>query len=50
MFLVHTNSDSAKREKVCHLCYIIYLNMEHFSVWYVWLCDRERVSTGITSR
>ena len=25
LFLVHTNSDSAKRENVCHLCIDIYI-------------------------
>jgi len=27
MFLVHTNSDSAKREKVCHLRIDIYMEL-----------------------
>ncbi len=32
MFLVHTNSDSAKREKVCHLRIGIYIIWNYYGL------------------
>ncbi len=37
--MVHTNSDSAKREKVCHLCIGIY-------IWNYYGLTIAKVSTG----
>jgi hypothetical protein len=39
-FLVHTNSDNAKREKVCHLRIGIY-------IWNYYDLTKEKVSTGM---
>ncbi len=39
-FLVHTNSDSAKREKVCHLRIGIY-------IWNYYDLTKEKVATGM---
>jgi len=43
MFLVHSNSDSAKREKVCHLRIGIYIwNYYDYGLTYI-----KKVSTGM---
>ena len=38
--MVHTNSDSAKMEKVCHLCMGIY-------IWNYYDLTKKKVSTGM---